>query len=59
MSLLYERVLKMLPKINTILTFLATCKLKTTFHQRNTSYNKTLVFQCKIMQHNSGGTVQY
>ena len=32
---------------------------KTIFHRRNTSYNTTLVLWCKIMQHNSGGTVQY
>ena len=58
MSLLYERALKMLPKINTILKFLPTRKLKTKFHRRNTSYNTTLMLQCKIMQHNNGGTVQ-
>ena len=31
---------------------------KTIFHQHSTSFN-TLALWCKIMQHNSGGTVQY
>ena len=38
---------------------LPTHKLKTIFHRRNTNYSTTMVLQWKIMQHNSGGTVQY
>ena len=56
MSLLYEKVLKMLPKIDTAL---ATRKLKEAFQRRNTSYHATLLLQCKTKQHNNGDTVQY
>ena len=36
-----------------------TGKLKSIFQRHNASYNTTLVLQCRIMQNNNGGTVQY
>lgn len=56
MSLLYEKVLKMLPKIDIALT---TPKLKEAFQRRNTSYHAALLLQCKTKQHSAGDTVQY
>ena len=38
---------------------LPTCKLKTIYQQHNRSCNTILILQCKIMQHNIGGTAQY
>ena len=59
MTLLYQGVLKMLPKTNTVFNVLPTRKLKTIFFWENISYNKNLVLQCKIIQHSSSDTVQY
>ena len=39
-------------------TVLLIRKLRTVIQRRNTSYNTTLVLQWKIMQHNTGSTVQ-
>ena len=52
-----NQVLKILPKINTILTFYRQANLRQ--YLINTTQVLTLVLRCKIMQHNNGGTVQY
>ena len=52
-----NRVLKILPKINTILTFYRQANVRQ--YLINTTQVLTLVLRCKIMQHNNGGTVQY
>ena len=59
MSLLFGRVLKVLPKINNILMLLTSKLSKDNISLTDKSYNTTLVLQCKIMQPNSDGTVQY
>ena len=46
--------LKCYPK-SILFNVLLTHKLKTIFPQEKTNYNITMVLQCKILQHNSGG----
>ena len=54
-----EKVFKILPKINIFEHFTNTQTKDNTIYvtQQYTSYNTTLVLQCKIMQHNTDGTV--
>ena len=58
-SKVFNDVLKVLPKIDIVLLFLSTRKLKAVFQRGNWNYNTILVLQCKIMQHSTGGTIQY
>ena len=45
--------------LQTMVNVLPTRKLKTIFHQQETSYNTILVLLSKIMQHIIDGIVQY
>ena len=55
MSLICEKNLKMLPKINIVLP----SNRQAMFQHHRTNYDTTLVLQCKIMQHSTGGAVHY